>query len=421
MGACRIYTAGTVCDSTPVCDSSGGSTILTHVCNGTGACILGPAKSCGGYKCSAGACGTKCGADGDCVSGDICSASTCVGTVNLAGNGDLETGTLTNWTMVASGAIAISDANVGGFSHAGRYSIVDTGRNVEYEGPAYTLPIGTGKYTINAWGMQNADASLTGLLQAVVTCATTVQYINVQANGGFGVPMSQGVWTMFGGVLDTSTLPADCLPTATPPGVVRGAGVYLNQTVTTPVLTPVAYPDLYLDDLVVQVPDAHNLVGNPNFETGFTDGWDVTGSSSLSVSATVAHGGTHSLWQSSRALTTAGPRSVLFTGAARYNVSFYVQHSGASAHDLALAATYTCIGGNQMMTPAITTMPAVPGNTWTLLNGTVTMPPPSAPAGCQLSEAGVFVQQESGTCGAGTGQVECPDLFLDDASISLAP
>jgi hypothetical protein len=420
MGACRVYTAGTVCDSTPVCDTSGGSTILTHVCNGTGACILGPAKSCGGYKCSAGVCGNKCSGDGDCASGSICTASTCLSTVNLAGNGDLETGTLTNWTMLASGSIGISDTTAGGVSHMGQYSIVDTGRGQYYEGPEYPIATGPGKYTISVWGMQKDDATATGVLQLTLTCATTMQYITVQANGAFGIAMNQGVWTMFGATVDTSTAPADCQPTATPPGLVRAAAIYLNQTMT-PTLTPVAYPDLYMDDMVVQVPDAHNLVGNPNFEAGATDGWNVTGSSSLSVSTAVAHGGTHSLWQNGRSVTTAGPRYVLPTGAARYNVSFYVQHSGVSTHDLVLGATYTCLGGNQTFAPAIATVSAVPGNTWTLLNGTVTMPPPSAPTGCQLSEAGVFVEQESGTCGTNTGQVECPDLFVDDASVSMAP
>ena len=39
--------------------------------------------------------------------------------------------------------------------------------------------------------------------------------------------------------------------------------VYLNQVGAG---SPVVKPNLFLDDLVITVPDGHNLVGNPNFE-----------------------------------------------------------------------------------------------------------------------------------------------------------
>ena len=41
--------------------------------------------------------------------------------------------------------------------------------------------------------------------------------------------------------------------------------------------------DLYIDDLVVQVTDGHNLVGNPNFEASATaiDGWGVSSGSAV--------------------------------------------------------------------------------------------------------------------------------------------
>jgi hypothetical protein len=53
--------------------------------------------------------------------------------------------------------------------------------------------------------------------------------------------------------------------------------------------------------------------------------------------------------------------------------------------------------------------------------GALTLPPANATPGCELAQATVFVTQEAGTCGAGAGQVECPDLFVDDVSITLAP
>jgi hypothetical protein len=45
------------------------------------------------------------------------------------------------------------------------------------------------------------------------------------------------------------------------------------------------------------------------------------------------------------------------------------------------------------------------------------MPPANAPPGCKLIQAEVHLQQESGTCGT----IECPDLYVDDAAITVAP
>jgi hypothetical protein len=231
--------------------------------------------------------------------------------------------------------------------------------------------------------------------------------------------MSQNVWTQFSGTVDTTTAGADCLPNGSPAGLVRSATLYLNHTMD----TTAPYPDLYLDDVVVQVPDGHNLVGNPNFEAGPVDGWSLSGGSSvLSVSTTVGHGGTSSLHQASRSIPSAGPRYALPTGAARYNISFWVQHTGTQMHDLMLQPTYTCISPAGAVTPPpITTVANVAGNTWTQLMGTAVFPPADAAVGCKLSLAAVFVRHEGTACGAGAGQVECPDLYIDDVSITLTP
>jgi hypothetical protein len=98
-----------------------------------------------------------------------------------------------------------------------------------------------------------------------------------------------------------------------------------------------------------------------------------------------------------------------------------VQHTGATAHDLILQPTYTCIGGSQVTAAPIATATAVAGNAWTQLGGTVTLPPADAPAGCTLALASVHVQHEGTACGSASGQVECPELYIDDVSITLAP
>jgi hypothetical protein len=366
---------------------------------------------------------TICTADDQCAAPRFCSAGACISTVNLAGNGDLETGTTTGWAPFAGGTLGLSSTASGGVAHDGQYSVSVTGRTQYYQGPSYQMPTGLGQYAISAWGLQKDDPSITGVLQLEVICATTTSYVAVQPTGSFGVTMAQNTWTMFSATVDTSTgvmMPADCDPNATPPGVVKTAVLYLNHVMNP---TPVALPDLYMDDLVVQVQDGHNLVGNPNFEAGVTDGWSVNGGGSpLAISSTVAHGGTHSLWLSGRTTTASGPRyTALPIGTASYNLTFWVQHNGTATHDLNLQAAYTCIGSTQVLPPPIATATAVAGSTWTQLGGTLTLPPANATPGCGLAQATVFVTQEAGTCGTGAGQVECPDLFVDDVSITLAP
>ena len=404
--------------------------IPNHICNGGGKCVANSATSCQGFRCTAGACLTTCTDDTACVPGGFCSGTSCIGVPNLAGNGDVESGTNTGWSAAngASGPGVSSPAS-SGYAHGGQYSVVQTGRSANYVGPGYYMPGGLGKYTISAWGLQVQDPAtatipspVNGVLQIRLQCAAggNGNYITVQ-DSGFGMSLPEGSWTLFSATVDTSTnaqTAADCFATGTTPGLVRSAIVYLNQN-SQDSSAPVVYPDLYMDDLVIQVTDGHNLIGNPNFEAGFVDGWNVNGSgtSSLGVSTTVAHGGTHSLWQKTRSLPTTGIKYVLPIGAARYLVSFQALQSGTMSHVLTLQPVYSCIGSAILYTPtnSMVTVTATP-NSWTPLSGTFVFPPLDAPAGCELSSAAVYVQQgESGACSA----IECPDLYLDDASITL--
>ena len=196
----------------------------------------------------------------------------------------------------------------------------------------------------------------------------------------------------------------------------RAATLYLNQLddMTSPEARPLPRRRRR------QVTDGHNLVGNPNFEAGLADGWSLSaGSSTLAISTTVAHGGTKSLHQSRRSIPAAGPRYVLPTGAARYNFSFWVQHAGTVPRTTDAAAhvhLYRWCGG-----PAAgdRDRDGVAPNTWTQLTGTAVFPPANAPAGCKLLLAAVYVQHDGTACGRG-GQVECPELFVDDVSMTMA-
>jgi Carbohydrate binding domain len=417
FGACRFYAQGLACGAaTPVCNAASSAIVDSSVCDGSGSCVPNVLHDCDGYRCQDAACGTgPCTGDAACAPHAFCSVSACLaGPSNLAGNGDVEYGTTTGW-FGFGGATTFglsSTGSTGGFSHSGTNSVVAGGRTQLYQGPAYRLPTGPGRYTISVWAMQQADPSIVGLVQLQVNCNTGAQYVTVQG-AGFGMPLSMGVWTQFTATVDTSSLPDDCLATATPPGVVRTVLLYLNQSGAG---TPVAA--LYLDDLVVQVSDDHNLIGNPNFEAGVADGWTVADGGSIAVSTAVpANGGMNSLAVTARPSSTSGPRYALPLGPAKYNVTLHVLHNGTSAHDLVLRPSYTCLGGAQVIMTPIASEEAVPANTWTMLTGTVVLPPANATAGCKLIDADVHVEQEAGTCDT----IECPDLFLDDAAITIAP
>ena len=421
-GACALYGTSQVCDTTASCDSSNASVIVSKACNGAGSCVPSSTFSCNGFVCSAGACGTSCSGDSECSSGRFCSATACFASpVNLAGNGDLEYGAATGWSSFGGGGTLVLE-NAGTsptLVNSGTFAIADTARAQNYQGPSYNLPTGAGQYVVSAWAMQNDNPTQTVALQIQLTCKTSTSYPTI---GMFGLLLSQGVWTHITGTVDFATqgTPAgDCQPTATTPGAVKSAVLYLNQTVAG---APVALPNLFLDDVTVQVSDGHNLVGNPNFEANLTSGWQNNGGGVVGISTTNFKSGAMGLGVTGRLAPSNGPRWNLPLGAAKYNVVFNALHTGAQVHDLVLQPTYTCLGGAGQYPAAIATAAALPKDTWTQLSGTVTLPPADAVAGCKLSSAAVYVQQGGGgTCGSGTGQVECPDLFIDDVSITLSP
>jgi hypothetical protein len=144
----------------------------------------------------------------------------------------------------------------------------------------------------------------------------------------------------------------------------------------------------------------------------------------LSVSTTQHNGGNNSLWEKNRSVWNVGIRYALPIGAANYAATFYVMQSGVTSHKFQLWAVYSCLNdpaGSVRKKAVAQTAAAVPTGTWAALSSTaVAFPPSDAPKGCKMTEAAFWVTQvEQGTCGTGTGQVECPDLFLDDATITL--
>jgi hypothetical protein len=416
--------------------SGTGAVIPKSVCNGQGKCNPSSPVSCNSFLCQSSACLTSCTDGTACVTGGFCGAGTCVGpNPNLAGNGDLEYGTTDGWSTIPSGAGLSLSTVVNGGAH----SAEQTTRSTFYIGPGYYIPTGLGKYNISLWAMQNQVAAAplpVGLLQLRLICAQGTAYYTGNVKQG----MPSGGWVNLTATIDTAqdTLVAsDCIANPTLqgalPGLVRSAVVLLDEDMND--ASPFAdktFANFYVDDLVVTAVDVPNLVGNPNFEAagGFVDGWstnaaDVKGSAMLSVSTTQHNGnGKNSLWERNRSLSNVGIRYALPIGAANYAVTFYVMQSGVTSHALQLWAAYSCLGdpANSVRTKAISqTAMALPTGMWAALSSpAVAFPPSDAKAGCKLTGAAFWVTQvDQGTCGTGTGQIECPDLFLDDATIAL--
>ena len=413
-GTCALAAAGTVCQSGPVCDATHATVIAGAACDGAGVCAPSPPVSCNGFACAAGACQNSCSDDSACAPGAFCSAATCVAVPNLAGNGDLETGTLTGWSAFGGdGTLGLSSS----YWHTGQFSVDLSGRSKAFQGPSYALPTGLGRYTIGIWAMQAQDTSPPQpnlIAQIRLVCLNSTSYVTVQSGVGTSAPA--GIWVHLVGDVDTRTDPgvaADCF--ADGAGLVRSATLFVNQADSSGVT---ALPDLYADDLVVESGDGHNLIGNPNFETGMADGWSTTGgASSLGVSNSFAHGGQRSLSQSGRTLPSSAVTYALPLGAARYAVSLWALQGGTTDHQLALLPLYSCVGSTVVHFAAPSAAVTAAAGAWTQLSGSFVFPPADAPAGCVLSQASVAVgQAETGDCGS---TVECPDLFVDDASITL--
>jgi hypothetical protein len=432
-GACAVYPINTPCGSMQMCTTDFAGVIPGQVCNGGGACVNAAAQSCNGFACAGAVCGTTCTSDAACAKSGFCSASACIAVPNLAGNGGAETNTTTGWLPANGGkAPQVSATAASGYAHTGQYSIVETSRSAFYVGPAYNLPTGLGQYTISFWTMQTDDLLFYGVPQIELKCYDGQHPAYLQLLTDFSVTMTKANWVQVSATVDTSTnssTRSDCFATGATPGLVRSAFLYMNQVTTDPtqngydIPSPTEYPNIYMDDVVIQAPAGQNLVGNPNFEAGFPDGWaGSAGAPTPAVTTTFAHGGTSSLLQSARTSPAAGIQYALPIGAARYQVSAWVMQAGTKPHPLVMQPSYSCIAG----TGPTATMNAAPivlpgdGNAiasnWIQISGTVVMPPADAPAGCVMSQATLTLQQnETGACST----VECPDLYLDDVSIAL--
>ena len=111
-GACAYFTKGLNCMA-PTC-ATASSEIQASTCDGVGACLTPPARTCGTYVCSAGACKNTCTGDADCVPPNTCVNNSC----GLKPNGaTCSAGSQCQSTFCTEGVCcnsACSDATTGG-------------------------------------------------------------------------------------------------------------------------------------------------------------------------------------------------------------------------------------------------------------------------------------------------------------------
>ena len=74
FGGCALYAAETICTA-PSC--AGDRLDTAGTCNGKGVCRPPGVQVCAPFKCSSGACNTKCSTDADCQAGHACVAGSC--------------------------------------------------------------------------------------------------------------------------------------------------------------------------------------------------------------------------------------------------------------------------------------------------------------------------------------------------------
>jgi len=139
---------------------------------------------------------------------------------NFSGNPGFETGT-SGW-FTFGGGLAQSST----FAHSGSFSGLNSGRTASFNGPAFSFPIGAGKYSASLWALQNSGSSLPFVLSVKTHCDGVDNFPFLGLVNG-----PSGTWVQLSG---TFTVPANCTEVT----------LFLNQNGGS------SFPDMYVDDLV---------------------------------------------------------------------------------------------------------------------------------------------------------------------------
>lgn len=212
------------------------------------------------------------------------------------------------------------------------------------------------------------------------------------------------------GVVDTgeTIVPGDAgvIDTVTPPEGDASVGEptmgYGDASVSEPPATSSAPASTSAPIETSSEPAPVNMVSNGDFESGIGGWYSWVGTASQSTAK--AHGGTHSLLVSGSGTGPAATQVVGEVAGETYDVSFWVS-VGAGSSQVRLVRSLDCTGD-------ATDYAWTVGNTnvsssgWTHLTGTI-----SIPADCDAPVLQVYAEGDGSNV----------DLYIDDASVTLAP
>lgn len=288
------------------------------------------------------------------------------GSFNLIGNGGFELGT-SGWAPFGA-SLGTSTTTVHGGATAG----VSSGRTASWQGPSHFLPTGAGSYAVSLYALQDSAETLDLMLSAKLVCNGAESFTTVNTTSA-----APDTWVELAGTL---AVPTGC--TTVQLYVQQGGGS--------------TFPDIFVDDLVVNAESPFNLLGNGDAELGTSD-WSPFGAG-LDVTTAVVHGGSQAIVASGRTASWQGPSHFLPTGQGAYAVSLFARQDSGASVELMLSAKLVCNGAETFSTIAAANAAS---GTWVELAGTL-----NVPAGCTTVQA--YVQQNGGS--------SFPDLYADDLS-----
>lgn len=306
--------------------------------------------------------------------------------VNLVEDPGLESGNVGNWgAWYAGGTISTTTDR----AHSGNYSLAMTNRTaVGGYSARYLLPnsviTADTTYAVSVWASHNGlptdTLRLSGIIQCVETDLGHNAYPWIQNNDSVAVDE----WVQLAG---TMTIPAGCTP--------QEIAFFVEGTS--------AGADIFVDDASFINP---NIIPNPGFEQGNTDGWSAWyAGGTVELSTDPVNSGGYALALTNRNASAGYSPRYLFSldqlvPGTTYSVSVFASHNGAANETLRLAAVVQCAnppeGHNAY--PWIQNTENVASGAWTQLSGTLNVPD------CEPTEVAIFVEGPS----AGV------DIFVDN-------
>ena len=277
-------------------------------------------------------------------------------TENLIGNGSFEDGQQGKWYPRGGEALKLQVTNETKASD-GDYSLKITGRNQNWNGPAYSVKdvLEKGRtYNISVKVKAVAGQKVLGKAEVVtLSMEKRIDDASGYTNVSSATSINEDAWTTVGGnyTLDYS-------------GNLTLLDIYVESSTVD--------LEFYIDDLVITdiTPvDKGNIVSNGTFENGIT-GWDKQGTVNLEQASDIFYEGSHSLKISGREASWAAPiynlSDKVILGKT-YDVSIWVMYNEGDNEEETIKATFK---------PGYVTVGEVKAKKgeWTEIKGSINMP-----------------------------------------------